>query len=106
MLNIAELNCFVAAAEEVHFGRAAARLNLTQPTLSRQIDALEHNLGVKLFERANRRVTLTTEAPIFWPKPKRTPVQIEKPPNLGRQRWGGRRVSCAWAIRPPRLLSI
>jgi DNA-binding transcriptional LysR family regulator len=39
MLNVTELNCFVAAAEEVHFGRAAARLNMTQPTLSRQIDA-------------------------------------------------------------------
>jgi len=49
MLNVTELNCFVAAAEEVHFGRAAARLNMTQPTLSRQIDALERTLGVKLF---------------------------------------------------------
>jgi len=45
MLNVAELNCFVAAAEEDHFGRAAARLNMTQPTLSRQIDALERTLG-------------------------------------------------------------
>jgi DNA-binding transcriptional LysR family regulator len=85
MLNVTELNCFVAAAEEVHFGRVAARLNMTQPTLSRQIDALERTLGVKLFERANRRVTLTMEGRIFLPEAKRILVQIENTTNLARR---------------------
>jgi DNA-binding transcriptional LysR family regulator len=89
MLNVTELNCFVAAAEEVHFGRAAARLNMTQPTLSRQIDALEHTLGVKMFERANRRVTLTTAGRIFLPEAKRILVQIENATNLARRNWRG-----------------
>ena len=89
MLNVTELNCFVAAAEEVHFGRAAARLNMTQPTLSRQIDALERTLGVKLFERANRRVTLTMPGRIFLPEAKRILVQIENATNLARRTWRG-----------------
>jgi DNA-binding transcriptional LysR family regulator len=89
MFNIAELNCFVAAAEEVHFGRAAARLNVTQPTLSRHIDALEHALGVKLFERANRRVTLTMAGRIFLPEAKRILVQITNATNLARRTWRG-----------------
>jgi DNA-binding transcriptional LysR family regulator len=89
MLNITELNSFVAAAEEVHFGRAAARLNMTQPTLSRQIDALERALGVKLFERANRRVALTTAGRIFLPEAKRILVQIENATILARQTWRG-----------------
>lgn len=89
MLNINELNCFVAAAEEVHFGRAAMRLNMTQPTLSRQIDSLEHTLGVKLFERANRRVTLTAAGRIFLPESKRILLQIENATNLARRTWRG-----------------
>src|SRR6201996_5065197 len=89
MLNVAELNCFVAAAEEGLFARAAARLNMTQPTLSRQIDALERTLGVKLFERANRRVALTTAGRIFLPEAKRILVQIENATNLARRTWRG-----------------
>lgn len=89
MLNISELGCFVAAAEEVHFGRAATRLNMTQPTLSRQIDALEHVLGVKLFERAHRRVILTTAGRVFLPEAKRILLQIDNATNLARHTWQG-----------------
>lgn len=54
-----QLRSVLTLAEELHFGRAAARLYLTQPALSQQIRTLEHRLGVQLFTRTSRRVTVT-----------------------------------------------
>ena len=68
MLEISQLRCFVAVAEELHFGRAAERLNMTQPPLSRQIRLLEHQVGTPLFERTNRVVRLTAAGKAFFPE--------------------------------------
>jgi DNA-binding transcriptional LysR family regulator len=54
-----QLRLFLTLGEELHFGRVAARLHMAQPTLSRQIQELERRLGVPLFSRDSRSVTLT-----------------------------------------------
>ncbi|MCW5686000.1 MAG: LysR family transcriptional regulator [Pseudolabrys sp.] len=71
LFELSQLKAFVTLTEELHFGRAAAKLNMTQPPLSRQIQLLEHALRVRLFERTSREVKLTPIGVQFLPEAKR-----------------------------------
>jgi DNA-binding transcriptional LysR family regulator len=62
---IYELECFVAVAEDLSFSRAARRLNMSQPPLSRQIQSLEEKLGVRLLNRNTRSVALTSAGALY-----------------------------------------
>ena len=68
MFDISLLRCFVTVAEEMHFGRAAVRMNMSQGPFSRQIQIFERMLAVKLLERTSRSVKLTPAGQSFLPE--------------------------------------
>ncbi|MEV0913246.1 LysR substrate-binding domain-containing protein [Streptomyces sp. NPDC049967] len=80
-----QLRGFVAVAEELHYGRAAQRLNLTQPPLTRQIQALERMLDVRLFDRPGRGVRLTAAGGVFLEHARRVLALLEVAPEATRR---------------------
>jgi DNA-binding transcriptional LysR family regulator len=87
-LELRHLRYFVAVAEELHFGRAAARLHMAQPPLSQQIRKLEEVVGCPLLTRTSRRVTLTAAGATFLDRSRRLLQQsradIDEAGRIGR----------------------
>ena len=89
MMTLDQVRAFVAVAEELHYGRAAERLQMTQPPLSRQIQKLERTVGVMLLDRDNRRVALTEAGGAFLDEAYRLLALVESAGDVARRIDGG-----------------
>ena len=112
-IELRQLRYFVAVAEELHFGRAAARLHMTQPPLSQAIAALEALLGGALFLRDRRSVAMTPAGDVLLPEARRLLAAAGELPELVRRAAAGEagRIALAfvssadYSVLPPFLRS-
>lgn len=84
-MELRHLRYFIAVAEELHFGRAAEQLGISQPPLSQQIQALEEEIGARLLERTNRRVALTEAGKLFLDEARQVLQQVDRAVLLARR---------------------
>jgi DNA-binding transcriptional LysR family regulator len=110
-VELRQLRYFVTVAEELHFGRAAARLHMTQPPLSQAIAALEDGLGTALFLRNRRTVALTPAGSALLPEARRILLEAALLPDLARRAASGEAgrlalafiTSADYSVLPPFL---
>lgn len=106
-MDIRHLRCFVAVAEELHFGRAAVRLHVAQPAVSQTIRGLEDELGVVLFDRAGRKVSLTAAGRVLLDEARATLARFDDlhaTMDRARRGEGGTVVIGAVPALPPELI--
>jgi DNA-binding transcriptional LysR family regulator len=111
-IELRQLRYFVTVAEELHFGRAAQRLHMTQPPLSQTIAALEEMLGAPLFLRNRRQVELTPAGAALLPEARRMLLEAAELPGLVRRAAAGEAgklslafiTSADYSVLPPFLL--
>jgi DNA-binding transcriptional LysR family regulator len=84
-MELRHLKCLAVLAEELHFSRAAERIGIAQPALTQQIQALERELGVRLFERTKRSVHLTVAGKLTLEEALRTLQQADRTRLIARQ---------------------
>jgi DNA-binding transcriptional LysR family regulator len=87
--SVQELECFVAVAEELNFSRAARKLNMSQPPLSRQIRGLEEKLGVRLLQRSTRAVSLTSAGALYLEDARQVLTKLDAAASSARRAHGG-----------------
>lgn len=108
--SLRELECFSAVAEQLSFTRAAARLHLAQPPLSRHIRTLEEKLGARLFDRKARKVSLTAAGNRFQEETRGLLAQLERAGEAARRVAGGElsrlRVGFVSAVLTSELVDI
>lgn len=110
-LELRQLRYFVTVAEELHFGRAAARLHMTQPPLSQAIAALEAGIATPLFVRNRRMVALTPAGAALLPEARRILAEAAALPELARRAASGEAgrltlafvTSADYSVLPPFL---
>ncbi|MFZ6873487.1 LysR family transcriptional regulator [Undibacterium sp. Di27W] len=88
-LELRQLRYFLAVAEEMHFGKAATRLHMTQPPLSQAIQALEAILGAELFIRNTRNISLSSAGQALLPEVRRLLQQAQALPKLAQRAANG-----------------
>ena len=84
-MELRQLEYALAVAAELHFGRAAARMHVTQQSVSEQIRRLEREIGAALFTRTSRRVTVTTVGETFLPEARRAVAAARHAVDVGRR---------------------
>jgi DNA-binding transcriptional LysR family regulator len=105
-VELRHLRYFLAVAEELHFGRAAEHLHIVQPALSKQIAALEKELGVRLLERTKRRVELTEAGRAFLDDARNVLTQADLAADRARSAGRGERGVLVVGFIPPALNSV
>jgi DNA-binding transcriptional LysR family regulator len=105
-MELRQLRYFTVVAEELHFGRAAERLKMTQPALSKQIIVLEKDLGVRLLARTKRVVQLTHAGQVFLEQTRSLLAQAEETIQITRRTARGEEGRLTIGVTPPATQTV